>query len=95
MAVLPIDMNLLFTVSIMSAANAGIESTTNMVSKCVRGLQAAAHRYTVATENLGDRAGLLAAAALTIDYILTAAVCISAGVTALIPLFQVCSHIRF
>ncbi len=39
--------------------------------------------YTVATENLGDAAGLLAAAALMIDYILTAAVGISAGVTAL------------
>ena len=39
--------------------------------------------YTVATENLGDSAGLLAAAALMIDYILTAAVGISAGVTAL------------
>ena len=39
--------------------------------------------YTVASENLGDRAGLLAAAALMIDYILTAAVGISAGVTAL------------
>jgi amino acid transporter len=39
--------------------------------------------YTVATENLGNRAGLLAAAALMIDYILTAAVGISAGVTAL------------
>jgi amino acid transporter len=39
--------------------------------------------YTVATENLGARAGLLAAAALMIDYILTAAVGISAGVTAL------------
>ena len=38
--------------------------------------------YTVASENLGDRAGLLAAAALMIDYILTAAVGISAGVTA-------------
>jgi amino acid transporter len=38
--------------------------------------------YTVATENLGDGAGLLAAAALMIDYILTAAVGISAGVTA-------------
>ena len=34
-------------------------------------------------ENLGERAGLLAAAALMIDYILTAAVGISAGVTAL------------
>jgi amino acid transporter len=39
--------------------------------------------YTVATENLGDKPGLLAAAALMIDYILTAAVGISAGVTAL------------
>ena len=39
--------------------------------------------YTVATENLGERAGLLAAAALMIDYILTAAVGISAGVTAM------------
>jgi amino acid transporter len=38
--------------------------------------------YTVATENLGEKAGLLAAAALMIDYILTAAVGISAGVTA-------------
>ena len=40
--------------------------------------------YTVATENMGDGAGLLAAAALMIDYILTAAVGISAGVGALI-----------
>jgi amino acid transporter len=39
--------------------------------------------YTVASENLGESAGLLAAAALMIDYILTAAVGISAGVTAL------------
>ncbi len=40
--------------------------------------------YTVATENLGTNSGLLAAAALMIDYILTAAVGISAGVGALI-----------
>jgi amino acid transporter len=40
--------------------------------------------YTVATENLGESAGLLAAAALMIDYVLTAAVGISAGVGALI-----------
>src|ERR1700677_4446664 len=47
--------------------------------------------YTVASENLGDGAGLLAAAALMIDYILTAAVGISAGVTAMtsaLPKFQ-------
>ena len=40
--------------------------------------------YTVATENLGESAGLLAAAALMIDYVLTASVGISAGVGALI-----------
>ena len=40
--------------------------------------------YTVATENLGEAAGLLAAAALMIDYVLTAAVGISAGVGALV-----------
>ncbi|HEX9200668.1 MAG TPA: APC family permease [Acidobacteriaceae bacterium] len=40
--------------------------------------------YTVASENLGTGAGLLAAAALMIDYILTAAVGISAGVEAII-----------
>jgi amino acid transporter len=44
--------------------------------------------FTVASENLGDRAGLLAAAALMIDYILTAAVGISAGVTALVSAFS-------
>jgi amino acid transporter len=40
--------------------------------------------YTVAKENLGTRAGLLAAAALMIDYILNVAVGISAGVAALV-----------
>ncbi len=48
--------------------------------------------YTVARENIGDGAGLLAAAALMIDYVLTAAVGISAGVGALgsaIPSLQI------
>jgi amino acid transporter len=40
--------------------------------------------YTVATENLGIGPGLLAAAALMVDYILTAAVGISAGVEAVV-----------
>jgi amino acid transporter len=43
--------------------------------------------FTVASENLGDQAGLLAAAALMIDYILTAAVGVSGGVTALTSAF--------
>src|ERR1700720_1296030 len=47
--------------------------------------------YTVAKENLGTSAGLLAAAALLLDYVLVVAVGISAGVGALIsavPVFQ-------
>ena len=43
--------------------------------------------YTVASENLSDTAGLFAAAALMIDYILNAAVGISAGVGALVSAF--------
>jgi amino acid transporter len=43
--------------------------------------------YTVASENLGANAGLLAAAALMIDYILNAAVGISAGVGSLVSAF--------
>ena len=43
--------------------------------------------YTVATENLGATAGLFAAAALMIDYILNAAVGISAGVENLVSAF--------
>src|SRR5713226_1105294 len=40
--------------------------------------------YVVAKENLGNRAGLLAAAALLLDYMLNVAVGISAGVAALV-----------
>ncbi len=45
--------------------------------------------YTVARENLGVSAGQLAAAALMIDYVLTVAVGISAGVGALVSAFSV------
>lgn len=45
--------------------------------------------YTVARENLGISAGQLAAAALMIDYVLTVAVGISAGVGALVSAFPV------
>ena len=43
--------------------------------------------YTVARENLGTTAGLLAAAALMLDYVLVVAVGISAGVGALVSAF--------
>ena len=42
--------------------------------------------YTVARENLGTRAGLIAAAALMVDYLATVAVSVTAGVEALIAL---------
>ncbi len=48
--------------------------------------------YTVASENLGEGAGLLAAAALMIDYVLTAAVGISAGVGALVSAVPSLQH---
>ena len=43
--------------------------------------------YTVAKDNLGVKAGLLAGAALAIDYVLTVAVSISAGVAAITSAF--------
>ena len=43
--------------------------------------------YTVAHENLGSRLGLITAAALLIDYVLTAAVSLTAGVAALASAF--------
>lgn len=43
--------------------------------------------YTVARENLGELAGLVAASALLIDYVLTAAVSLTAGVAAIASAF--------
>jgi amino acid transporter len=48
--------------------------------------------YTVASRNLGSRAGLLAAAALMIDYVLVVAVGISAGVGALVSAVPSLQH---
>jgi amino acid transporter len=48
--------------------------------------------YTVAKENLGVWASLFAAAALMIDYVLTVAVGISAGVAALVSAFPHLQH---
>ncbi len=45
--------------------------------------------YTVAKENLGKLPGLIAAAALLIDYVLTAAVSLTAGVAAIASAFPV------
>ncbi|HRK21542.1 MAG TPA: APC family permease [Fimbriimonadaceae bacterium] len=43
--------------------------------------------YIVASDNLGERAGVVAASALLIDYVLTVAVSIAAGVAALVSAF--------
>ena len=51
--------------------------------------------YTVACENLGPFPGLLAASALMIDYILTVAVGISAGVGALVSACPPCFLTRW
>ncbi len=48
--------------------------------------------YTVAKENLGVQAGLLAGAALMLDYTLTVAVGISAGIAALVSAFPAVHH---
>jgi amino acid transporter len=45
--------------------------------------------YTVARDNLGDTVGLVAAAALLIDYVLTAAVSLTAGVAAIASAFPI------
>jgi amino acid transporter len=50
--------------------------------------------YIVAKENIGVRAGLIAGAALLIDYILTVAVSASAGVAAILSAFPSLSHYR-
>ncbi len=52
-------------------------------SQTIRGYPSGGGSYVVARENLGTAPGLVAAAALMIDYILTAAVSLTAGVAAL------------
>ncbi|MBI2910703.1 MAG: APC family permease [Chloroflexi bacterium] len=53
----------------------------------IRAYPAGGGSYTVAHENLGPLAGLVAAAALLTDYVLTVAVSVSAGVAALTSAF--------
>jgi amino acid transporter len=48
--------------------------------------------YIVASENLGTSAGLVAAAALLIDYILTVSVSVAAGVAAILSAFPTIHH---
>ena len=50
--------------------------------------------YTVAKENLGTYAGLIAAAALLIDYVLTVAVSVAAGIAAITSAFPALYPVR-
>ncbi len=49
--------------------------------------------YIVASENLGERAGLLAGAALLIDYVLTVSVSVAAGIAAITSAFPSLQHL--
>jgi amino acid transporter len=53
----------------------------------IEGYPSGGGSYVVARENLGDLAGMVAAAALLIDYLLTAAVSLTAGVEAIASAF--------
>ena len=55
----------------------------------IHGYPSGGGSYVVARENLGTRSGLVAAAALLIDYLLTAAVSVTAGVAAIASAFPV------
>lgn len=56
-------------------------------SQTIRAYPTGGGSYTVASENLGKFPGLVAAAALLIDYVLTAAVSLTAGVAAIASAF--------
>ncbi len=55
----------------------------------IHGYPSGGGAYTVAKENLGEKAALVAAAALLLDYLLTAAVSLTAGVAALASAFPI------
>jgi amino acid transporter len=58
-------------------------------SQTIRAYPSGGGSYTVARENLGTNAGLVAAAAIMIDYILNVAVSVTAGVAAIASAFPV------
>lgn len=63
-------------------------------SQTIFGYPSGGGSYTVARENLGTLPGLVAAAALMIDYVLTAAVSLTAGVDAITSAFPVLAPYR-
>ena len=60
----------------------------------VHGYPTGGGSYTVARENLGTLPGLIAASALTVDYLLNVAVSVTAGIAAIASAFPVLWHYR-
>lgn len=60
----------------------------------VRAYPSGGGAYRVSKENIGTYAGLLAAAALLLDYVLTVSVSITAGVDAIVSAFPPAEHVK-
>jgi amino acid transporter len=80
---------LTLSVPIAIAITALLAILTLSYSQTILAYPSGGGSYTVATENLGRFPGLVAAAALLIDYVLTAAVSLTAGVAAIASAFPV------
>lgn len=78
---------LIFSVPIAVAVASLMVVVTASYVQVVRGYQRGGGSYAVAAANLGRRFGLVAAAALLVDYVLTVAVSIASGVDALASAF--------
>lgn len=78
---------LLYSVPIAVAVAALMIVVTASYVQVVRGYQRGGGSYAVAAVNLGRHIGLVAAAALLVDYVLTVSVSISSGVDAFVSAF--------
>ncbi|HYM53585.1 MAG TPA: APC family permease [Candidatus Dormibacteraeota bacterium] len=71
------------TVPLAALIIAMLAIVTMSYRQTIKAYPAGASSYIVASDNLGDRAGVLAASALLIGYVVTVAVSVSAGVAAM------------
>ncbi len=82
----PIGLNYVFPISLAIAALLAIVAIS--YRQTIRAYPSGGGAYIVAKDNLGTWAGLVAGASLLIDYVLTVAVSISAGVAAITSAFH-------
>ena len=85
-------LSLQFPIAIAIALLLGIVALS--YSQTIRGYPNGGGSYVVARENLGTYPGLVAGAALLLDYVLTAAVSLTAGVAAITSAFPVLAGYR-